>query len=161
MTITDLILCTMNNNSLGRDFLKGIVIVLCVIVFIEQKESTTLCSLSKANYWSWQKKLSDAAPFEWTMEMDESFSILKPVLSCLASPWHVLTLPSLDSCWTTHYNCLVLLATKVLALLDVILLRFPPSIKGQLPCLMALCRIGSEPVIGYNQGISHTVFCIC
>ncbi len=52
--------------------------------------------------------------------------------------------------------CINSLNLKNFALLDVILLRFPPSIKGQLPCLMALCRIGSEPVVGYNQGISHT-----
>ncbi len=52
--------------------------------------------------------------------------------------------------------CINSLNLKFFALLDVILLRFPPSIKGQLPCLMALCRIGSEPVVGYNQGISHT-----
>lgn len=41
MTITDLISCTMDSNALGQDFLKGIVIVLCVIVFVERRDSTT------------------------------------------------------------------------------------------------------------------------
>lgn len=110
--------------------------------------------------------LPGASPLEWTVEMTESFTLLKSALASSPALHHPDMTKSFHI-WThvgpCAYNCVLgqHKGNKNYGIIGYYSTLIPSSMNGQLPCLLALhCAEWAlkvtEPIVGYNHMVLHT-----